>query len=70
MGLKLFRVDGYSTQRQAQGSRSRYQISEKVWALDAKEALAQVRARHPDLSEWARASRYAPLTVEDVGSVG
>ena len=71
--LRLFRVDGYSTQRKTQGSRSRYpsyvQISEEVWALDAKDALAQARALHPDLSEWARASKYAPLSVEDVGSV-
>jgi hypothetical protein len=68
----LFRVDGYSTQR-GTGRRTRYssyaKISEEVWALDAKDALAQAKALHPDLSEWARVSKYAPVTMYDFDSV-
>ena len=73
MGQKLFRVDGWSNQRKVSGPRSRYpsyaKISVEVWALDAQDAKGQAKAIHPDLGEWAKANLFAPLTVEDLGSV-
>lgn len=70
MGLNLWRVDGWSNQAAIFRGRRRYpKITVEVWALDAQDAKRQAKALHPDLGEWARASLFAPLTKDDLGSV-